>query len=166
MNNLRVIPISEMISTDDIIPAHYKHKFTNPKDLAPYVFENKYPELSKVLQYNDVIVSDKIFGVGSSREQAVSALIAAGVTAVLAPAFGRIFFRNAWNIGLIALEVELPKLPEFSLLEIDLLNGVVITDLGNFFFLPIPRELISIFEQGGILNYAKSLLSAYNVDSI
>ncbi|MGV7963047.1 hypothetical protein QPK13_18730 [Photorhabdus tasmaniensis] len=54
-----------------------------------------------------MIVCDGIFGIGSSREQAVSTLLAVGISMVIAPAFGRIFFRNAWNLGLLAIEADI-----------------------------------------------------------
>lgn len=153
---LRVRNINGIVSTDDILPAHYKHKFTDPSDMAPHVFENKLPGFSSTLKANDVIVCNSTFGIGSSREQAVSALLAAGVSAVIAPAFGRIFFRNAWNLGLIAVSASLPGIPEFSDLLIALEQGEIITSSIRYQFVPIPVEIINILQCGGLLNYVKN----------
>jgi 3-isopropylmalate dehydratase small subunit len=92
------------VSTDDIIPGRYKHMYTDPKELAPHVFENLLPGFARSLSPGDAIYCPDTFGIGSSREQAVTSLLAAGVVVVLAPRFGRIFFRNAWNLGLLVLE--------------------------------------------------------------
>src|SRR3954470_22866685 len=102
---LRTRNVAGVISTDDIIPARYKHSFVDPADMAKHVFENLLPGFAATLRTGDVILGSDTFGVGSSREQAVSSLLASGVKAVIAPRFGRIFFRNAWNLGLIAIEI-------------------------------------------------------------
>src|SRR3954470_7689779 len=96
-SSLRVRPIHGVISTDDIIPARYKNMYTDPKVLANHVFENLLPGFAKTLQPADALVGYDTFGIGSSREQAVTSLSAAGVRAIFAPRFGRIFFRNSWN---------------------------------------------------------------------
>lgn len=91
------------ISTDDIIAGTRKHSSTDPAELAQYVFENIDPTLAASFRPRGALISSKIFGIGSSREQAVIALKAAGVILILAPEFGRIFYRNCWNNGLPAL---------------------------------------------------------------
>ena len=76
---LRVRRIDRIISTDDIIPGRYKHMFTDTSELAKHVFENIFPGLAETFREGDVIISSTIFGIGSSREQAVSSLLAAAV---------------------------------------------------------------------------------------
>lgn len=125
------LQVERPVSTDDILPARYKHMHSDPQLLAPHVFENLLPGLD--LQ-DCALVSPALFGIGSSREQAVSALKAAGVKAVLAPAFGRIFFRNAWNLALPALERGDPGGAEW---ELDL-SGV-------------PEEMLEMVRYGGLL---------------
>src|SRR4051812_4489461 len=107
------------MSTDDIIPGRYKHMFTDTAELAKHVFENALPGFAASLQEGDALWSAETFGIGSSREQAVSSLQAAGVRAVLAPRFGRIFFRNSWNLGLIAIEITGPAPAEGEQIDLD-----------------------------------------------
>ncbi|MDR3637952.1 MAG: hypothetical protein P4L84_29370 [Isosphaeraceae bacterium] len=148
---LRARRVSGVISTDDILPARSKYVSVAPSEMARHLFENLAPPLSGPLQPGDVLVGDDLMGVGSSREQAVSALLAAGVEAVLAPAFGRIFFRNAWNLGLVALEVRDFGAADGDPLEIDL-AGAVIRHAGRALpFRPVPPEMIEIAHEGGLL---------------
>ncbi len=148
---LRARRLSGVVSTDDILPARYKHSTVNPAELAPHVFENLLPGFAATLRGGDALVSDATFGIGSSREQAVSSLLAAGVRAVGAPSFGRIFFRNAWNLGLVAVEI-----PEFSAgdgeaIELDLEGGTVRAGGRVHRFRPIPGELLDTVRAGGLL---------------
>ncbi|MEM4576347.1 MAG: 3-isopropylmalate dehydratase small subunit [Candidatus Nezhaarchaeales archaeon] len=97
----KVIKLGDKIDTDVIIPA--KHlKYTDPQYLAQHVFEPIDPEFYKKAQ-GAIIVAGKVFGMGSSREQAAIAIKAAGVKAVVAESFARIFYRNAINNGLPAI---------------------------------------------------------------
>jgi 3-isopropylmalate/(R)-2-methylmalate dehydratase small subunit len=143
--------LTGVISTDDILPARYKHSFTDAEMFVPHLFENILPGFSSTIRQRDVIAADNTFGVGSSREQAVSALIAAGVVAVIAPSFGRIFFRNAWNLGLFALEVTNFPAQEEDLIQIHLEQGLITGAFGIATFAPVPNELIDMVMQGGLL---------------
>lgn len=156
--NLRVRPITGTISTDDIIPGRYKHSLINPADLAHHVFENLLPGFAQTLQPGDVLLCDSTFGIGSSREQAVSSLLAAGVVAVFAPSFGRIFFRNSWNLGLLAIELEQLPAAAGDRVHLDLHQGCVITPAGVGRFLPPPAEMIRMVEQGGLLAQLRAQL--------
>jgi 3-isopropylmalate/(R)-2-methylmalate dehydratase small subunit len=140
-----------IISTDDIIPGRYKHMYTNPADLAGHVFENLLPGFAATLAQGDALYCPDIFGVGSSREQAVSALQAAGVTAVFAPRFGRIFFRNAWNLGLLALEVGGLQVDEGERVRIDLAGGTLLSRSGPQRFRPPMPEMLRMWKAGGLL---------------
>jgi 3-isopropylmalate/(R)-2-methylmalate dehydratase small subunit len=148
---LRARRIGGVVSTDDILPARYKHMFTDPNDLAPHVFENVAPGLAATLEEGDALIGDDTFGIGSSREQAVSALLASGIRAVLAPAFGRIFFRNSWNLGLLALEVEGLDVEDGKPVEIELATGTVVAGGRRHGFTPVPPELIEMVASGGLL---------------
>ncbi|HEU5107744.1 MAG TPA: hypothetical protein VFT95_04130, partial [Micromonosporaceae bacterium] len=132
----RVWRLTGMVSTDDIIPARHKHRTAAPAELAPHVFEFARPGLAGDLLAGDALVGDATFGIGSSREQAVEALLASGVRVVLAPSFGRIFFRNAWNLGLVALEVVDPPWPEGERISVDLAAGTVVGPSGSRAFAP------------------------------
>jgi 3-isopropylmalate/(R)-2-methylmalate dehydratase small subunit len=143
--------LSGTLSTDDILPARYKHTTTDPFELATHVFEYAQPGLASRLRADEILVADGTFGIGSSREQAVSALKAAGVIAVLAPAFGRIFFRNCWNLGMPAIEVMVPSLEDGDRVTIDLVRGICLSDDGAVEFQSINETLIKMVEAGGLL---------------
>jgi len=87
------------IDTDQIIPAEYLVT-SDKKELAKHIFEKVRPEFSKKVRKGDIIVAGRNFGCGSSREHAPRAVLGAGISAVIAKSFARIFFRNAINIGL------------------------------------------------------------------
>lgn len=149
--SLRVRVVSGVISTDDIIPGRYKHMFTDTRELAKHVFENLMPGFAATLALGDALLCHDTFGIGSSREQAVSSLMAAGVKAVLAPQFGRIFFRNAWNLGLIAVAV--PRLPwrDGEKIELHLTDGLIAGESCTERFKPPPPMMLNMIESGGLL---------------
>ena len=149
--NLRVREINHVMSTDDIIPGRYKHMFTDTRELAKHVFENAIPGFAETIAEGDVLCSKETFGIGSSREQAVSALQAAGVKAVLAPRFGRIFFRNSWNLGLIAIEIDTTSLREKDYIDIDLEKGEIRGRFAQKLFPPPPERLREMIDHGGLL---------------
>ena len=144
--------ITGVVSTDDLIPARYKHMYTAPQDLAPHLLESYAPQVAAALRPGDVLVSDSLFGIGSSREQAVTALRAVGVAMVFAPSFGRILFRNCWNLALPAIELDTSRFIDGSRIAIDLAGGTV--RLGNLqleFSRP-PGFLLDLVQSGGLLN--------------
>lgn len=153
---LRVRRIAGEISTDDIIPARYKHMYTDPAQMAPHVFEGRFPGLAATFQQGDVIVSENIFGIGSSREQAVSALRACGIRAVVAPEFGRIFFRNAWNLGVPAIQSDVSAFEEGQLVSVDLEAGRFSGAPGLPSFSPPPPMLLDMIAAGGLLELIKA----------
>jgi 3-isopropylmalate/(R)-2-methylmalate dehydratase small subunit len=150
-SRFRARRVHGVISTDDILPARYKHRTVDPAEFAPHVFENVLPGFAATLREGDALVGDDTFGIGSSREQAVSALLAAGVEAVFAPRFGRIFFRNAWNLGLLAIEVDTAALAEGAELELDLEGGRLAAAGAELAFVPVPADLVEIVRAGGLL---------------
>lgn len=152
---LRARWVSGVISTDDILPARYKHMYADPAKLGPHVFENHRPGFAATLAPGDVLLSRELFGTGSSREQAVSALLSAGVRAAVAPAFGRIFFRNAWNLGLAALEIPEVVCGEGGLLTVDLDRSVLETEGRIFSFPAIPGPIRAMLEDGGLLAHVR-----------
>ena len=143
--------ISGVISTDDIIPGRFKHMYTDTSKLARHVFENRFPGLAATLAEGDLIAADDTFGIGSSREQAVSSLLAAGVKGVIAPRFGRIFFRNAWNLGLLAIELNGAMLGEGEPVSVDIRCGRLVTARCTVNFTPPPREMLETLDAGGLL---------------
>ncbi|MBW7967358.1 hypothetical protein [Bradyrhizobium sp. BR 10261] len=156
---LRVRKIARVISTDDIIPGRYKHMYTDTSELAKHVFENIFPGLAETFRPGDVICSTATFGIGSSREQAASSLLAAGVQAVIAPSFGRIFFRNAWNLGLIAVEVVTLDAGEGDTLCIDVDTGRIEGPGRPAAFSPPPVRMLEMVNAGGLLPLVASRLA-------
>lgn len=147
------------IDTDQIIPARYLNTF-DPQELAKHCMEDADPEFPKNVNPGDIIVGGDNFGCGSSREHAPIAIKAAGVSAVIAKSFARIFYRNAINIGLPILESKeaVLKIKNNDLVEIDLAKGQI--KAGNKMFLarPFPDFMHKIIKAGGLINHVKSKL--------
>ncbi|OQX74149.1 MAG: 3-isopropylmalate dehydratase [Campylobacteraceae bacterium 4484_4] len=146
------------IDTDLIIAARYLNT-SDPHELAKHVMEDADPEFSKNLKPGDIIVAGENFGCGSSREHAPIALKAAGVSAVIAKSFARIFYRNAFNMGLPIFELkESDQINEGDLVKIDMEEGTI-EDLDtqkHFRFSPIPPFMQELIACGGLINYAKA----------
>jgi 3-isopropylmalate/(R)-2-methylmalate dehydratase small subunit len=146
------------IDTDVIIAARYLNS-SDPEHLAKYVMEDADPDFPKKLQRGDIIVAGENFGCGSSREHAPIALKAAGVAAVVAPSFARIFYRNAFNMGLPIFELpESLEIKEGEEISIDLDNGKIINNTTNktYDFTAIPPFMQELIAAGGLINYAKA----------
>lgn len=145
------------IDTDIIIAARYLTS-SDPQHLAKYVMEDADPDFPKKLQRGDIIVAGENFGCGSSREHAPIALKAAGVAAVIAPSFARIFYRNAFNMGLPIFELpESLEIKEGHEISIDLDSGEITNNTTNktYKFTPIPPFMQELIATGGLINYAK-----------
>jgi len=153
----KVWKFGENIDTDLIIAARYLNS-SDPRHLAEHVMEDADPEFAKKISPGDIIVAGANFGCGSSREHAPIALKAAGVSAIIAPSFARIFYRNAFNMGLPIFELEESnEINEGDLISIDLENGII-EDLNSkkvFKFKPIPPFMQELLDSGGLMNYAK-----------
>ena len=149
------------INTDEIIPARYLNT-SDPKELAKHVMEDADPEFPKKVQKGDIIVAGKNFGCGSSREHAPIAIKAAGVSAVIAKSFARIFYRNAINIGLPIFESPeaVEGIEEGDVVEINPETGVIrnVTKGTEYKATPIPPDIRKIMEAGGLMEYAKQKL--------
>ncbi|HDZ89064.1 MAG: 3-isopropylmalate dehydratase small subunit [Deltaproteobacteria bacterium] len=147
------------VDTDLIIPGRYLN-VSDRDELAKHCFADLRPEFVRDLSPGDVVVAGVNFGCGSSREQAPLAMKAAGVGAVVAKGFARIFYRNAFNIGLPILESEeaAEQIGEGKRVSIDLSTGAIV-ETGNgtcFSARPIPDFMRAILKQGGLVNYLKS----------
>jgi 3-isopropylmalate/(R)-2-methylmalate dehydratase small subunit len=146
------------ISTDDIIPATRKHSSTDPAQLARHVFENIDPALASQFRPGAVLVSSKIFGIGSSREQAVIALKAAGVILILAPEFGRIFYRNCWNNGVPALHYRPPAGTAIGSVRFDTEACTLEVDGKTLHLPPLNPLQSSLLKHGSLLESLKCQL--------
>jgi 3-isopropylmalate/(R)-2-methylmalate dehydratase small subunit len=144
------------INTDEIIPARYLN-MDQENDLAEHAMENIDPDFVKNVRKGDIIVVGEDFGCGSSREHAVWALRGAGVRAVIADTFARIFYRNCINNGFLAVECRnvSEKIQTGDELEIDVKGGEIrnLTQNEEYTFLPIPEFAQEIIDAGGLLNY-------------
>ena len=145
------------IDTDLIIAARYLNT-SDPKLLASHVMEDADPNFINNLSPGDVIVAGENFGCGSSREHAPIALKAAGVSAVIAKSFARIFYRNAFNMGLPIYELEQSgEINELDKITINPLDGNItnLTQDKNYKFTPIPPFMQELVNCGGLINFAK-----------
>jgi len=144
------------INTDEIIPARYLN-IDQENDLAEHAMEDIDPDFVKNVRKGDIIVAGEDFGCGSSREHAVWALRGAGVRAVIADTFARIFYRNCINNGFLAVECRnvSEKIQTGDELEIDVKGGEIrnLTQNEEYTFLPIPEFAQEIIDAGGLLNY-------------
>ncbi|MCX7914083.1 MAG: 3-isopropylmalate dehydratase small subunit, partial [Thermodesulfovibrionales bacterium] len=149
------------IDTDAIIPARYLNT-SDPQELAMHVMEDADKEFPKKVKVGDLIVAGKNFGCGSSREHAPIAIKAAGIQAVIAKSFARIFYRNSFNIGLPIFESsDAPdKIDEGDILEIDADKGIIknITKGEEYFVKPIPPFMQELISVGGLIEWTKRRL--------
>lgn len=141
------------ISTDLICPGRYFHLRSNLDELAKHVLEDADPQFAQKMAKGDFVVAGNNFGLGSSREHAPTIIKIAGVSAVLAKSFARIFYRNAINIGLSLVECDTDKIDQGDELEIDLEAGIVKNKTKGIDIKvhPLPRAMINILNDGGLL---------------
>ena len=113
------------ISTDHIAPGRLFHLRSNLEEFSKHVLEDADPDFAKNMKKGDFVVAGNNFGLGSSREHAPQIIKIAGVGAVIAKSFARIFYRNAINIGLLLIECDTDKIDAGDELELDVQNGVL-----------------------------------------
>ncbi|MHB1412785.1 MAG: 3-isopropylmalate dehydratase small subunit [Thermoleophilia bacterium] len=145
----------DSISTDHIAPGRYFHLRTNLPELARHVLEDANPDFAAQMQPGDFVVAGRNFGLGSSREHAPRIIKLAGVNAVLAQSFARIFFRNSINVGLPVLELDTSSISQGDELEVDLEAGTVrnVTRDKTLVFQPLPPVMVKILGDGGIVEH-------------
>ena len=147
------------VDTDAIIPARYLMT-TDPDELAQHCMEDIDIDFVKKVQPGDIIVAGKNFGCGSSREHAPIAIKAAGVSCVIAANFARIFYRNAFNIGLPIIEQPeaAAAIKDGDELEVDIDNGIIrdLTGGGEWTFSALKRPVAELIEAGGLVNLTRS----------
>ncbi len=149
------------VNTDVIFPGKYTYTITDPADIASHALEDLDPGFAANVKPGDVVVAGRNFGCGSSREQAAFCLKYAGVAAVVAKSFARIFYRNAINAGLpMVVSKDAPEaLATGDAVDIDFTAGELKTGDGKVFtFPPLPPEVIAIVEAGGLVEYVKRRL--------
>jgi len=143
------------INTDYIISGKYKFKSTDMKELSVHLMEDIRPDFYKEIEPGNFIVGGTNFGMGSSREQAPLVIQAAGISAVLAQSFARIFFRNSINVGLPVIECDTSQMSEGDELFVDLENGIVInrTTGQEIKAVPLPPVMVKILNEGGLAEH-------------
>jgi 3-isopropylmalate/(R)-2-methylmalate dehydratase small subunit len=147
----------DSINTDYIISGRYKFRIQDPKELAKHLMEDLKPDFYKDIKPGDFIVAGSNFGCGSSREQAPLAIKYAGISAVIARSFARIFFRNAINLGLLLIECDTNGFKESDRLQLDTVKGYVLNvNTGKSVGItPLPGFMSDIIRDGGIVNHFK-----------
>ena len=150
------------VDTDAIIPARYLNT-SDPKELAKHVMEDADKDFARKVSAGDFIIAGKNFGCGSSREHAPIAIKAAGIQAVIAKSFARIFYRNAFNIGLPIFESAeaSEKVKEGDEIEIDADRGIIrnITTQEEYKANPIPSFMQELIDAGGLIEWTKRKLT-------
>ncbi|HLC16344.1 MAG TPA: 3-isopropylmalate dehydratase small subunit [Thermodesulfovibrionia bacterium] len=157
----RIWKFGNDINTDLIIPARYLNTFV-PEELALHVMEDEDKDFSKKVKKGDIIVAGKNFGCGSSREHAPIALKGAGIQAIISESFARIFYRNAFNIGLPIFEAQqaVAEIQEGDLVKIDADNGIIHSKTRNktYNFKPIPPFMQELIRAGGLISWTRNRL--------
>ena len=145
------------ISTDLIAPGRYFHLRSQLEQLARHVLEDADPQFSQKVQPGDFVVAGNNFGCGSSREHAAIIIKMAGVGAVLAKSFARIFYRNAINVGLTVIECDTDKINNGDLLILHLEEGMVknLTQDSAVEFHSLPKFMLSILNDGGLVEHIR-----------
>ncbi|HOU36559.1 MAG TPA: 3-isopropylmalate dehydratase small subunit [Candidatus Omnitrophota bacterium] len=152
------VKLGDNINTDFIISGRYKFSITDINELAKHIMEDIVPEFPKKISPGaSILVAGKNFGMGSSREQAPLVIKASGIVAVLAQSFARIFFRNAFNIGLLLIETDTSRISERDSLSIDLDRGVVrnFTTAEELKIKPLPSVMQEFLKEGGVIPFIK-----------
>jgi 3-isopropylmalate/(R)-2-methylmalate dehydratase small subunit len=147
--------LGDNVDTDQIIPARYLVT-SDEKELASHCLEDAAPEFTKKVSVGDVLVGLKNFGCGSSREHAPIAIKGAGVSAVVAKSYARIFYRNSINLGLPLFESDqADRIEQDDVLEINPTTGVIknITKEENYQARPLPSFAQEIMAAGGLMKY-------------
>jgi 3-isopropylmalate/(R)-2-methylmalate dehydratase small subunit len=141
------------INTDYIISARRKEAHADTRELTPYLMEDIAPKFAESIQQGDFIVAGENFGCGSSREAAPVVIKEAGISAVLAKSYARIFFRNAINVGLPILQVDTEHISQDAHLQVDLEAGSVRIPGRDREeqAAPMPDFLLSILNDGGLI---------------
>lgn len=165
----KAIKLGSNINTDFIISGRYKFSITDIKELSRHIMEDIDPDFpSKIIPGKSIIVAGDNFGMGSSREQAPLVIKECGIIACLAKSFARIFYRNAFNIGLPLVVLDTDKIDENDLLDIDLNEGRLkdLTKQTEFKIEPLPVFMQQLLKEGGVMNYYKKYNRLPEVSSV
>jgi 3-isopropylmalate/(R)-2-methylmalate dehydratase small subunit len=153
----RAWKFGDNISTDHIIPGRFYHLRSDLDELTKHVFEDIAPDFYKRVRKGDIIVGGQNFGLGSSREHAPLIIKLAGIDAVVAPSFARIFYRNAINVGLAAIICDVQGIDEGDSLELRVEEGFLSDSTKGLTrnFSPLSPIMRDILGEGGLVPYIK-----------
>jgi 3-isopropylmalate/(R)-2-methylmalate dehydratase small subunit len=156
-HHARRLRVQDNVNTDYVISGRYKFKIQDPKELAKHIFEDIDPGFAARVKKGDILVAGENFGCGSSREQAPQALRSSGFYAVAAKSFARIFYRNAFNIGLLLAECNTDFIDDGDELVLDIEKGKIrsvskglVLDIK-----PIPPLMKRLLDDGGVVEHFK-----------
>jgi 3-isopropylmalate/(R)-2-methylmalate dehydratase small subunit len=141
------------INTDYIITSRRKRESLDPRVLRQYLFEEIDPRFAASIEPGDLIVAGKNFGCGSAMEVAVTAVLGAGVRAVLARSFSRTYYRNAVNNGLLPVICDTQRIHEGDRLKLDPDRVSNMTTSEVIAASPIPKIMLDILDAGGLVPY-------------
>jgi 3-isopropylmalate/(R)-2-methylmalate dehydratase small subunit len=156
----KVWKYGDNVNTDVIFPGKYTYTVSEPADMPQYALEDLDPAFAGTVQAGDVIVGGTNWGCGSSREQAVVCLSEAKLGAIIAKSFARIYYRNCLNNALPAIVCPeaVDAIENGEQVSIDLEQGVISCQAGDFRFPPLPAAVMEIFNAGGLIPYTKKRL--------
>jgi 3-isopropylmalate dehydratase small subunit len=154
----RVWKFGSDVDTDAIIPARYLNQ-SDPKELAKHVMEDERPEFFQEVRKGDILLAEKNFGCGSSREHAPLALKVVGISCIIAKSFARIFYRNGLNLGLPLLESSEASeaIQEGDRVRVNLSTGEILdlTQKKKFSAKPIPAFMQELIRDGGLIRHLR-----------
>jgi len=153
----RRLKVQDNVNTDYVISGRYKFRIQDPKELSKHIFEDIDPDFAARVKKGDILVAGENFGCGSSREQAPWSLKTAGFYAVAAKSFARIFYRNAFNIGLLLIECDTSFIDDGDTLELGIDNDKLkdVSKGLSFGIKPVPCVMKKLLEDGGVIEHFK-----------
>ena len=155
----RVWKYGDDVNTDVIFPGKYTYSISDRKEMALHALEDLDPDFVKNVRPGDIIVAGKNWGCGSSREQAVVSLKEAGVGAIVARSFARIYFRNCINEGLPIVTCDAVDMVETGdEVSIDFEAGTVVTPAAEYTFPPLAPSVMEILDAGGLVPHVRKTL--------
>ena len=153
----KAFKFGDNISTDHIAPGRLFHLRSDLQEFSKHVLEDADENFAKNMKKGDFVVAGNNYGLGSSREHASQIIKIAGVGAVIAKSFARIFYRNAINIGLLAIECDTDGIDAGDELDLDIKEGILrnLTKGTITAIEPLPEVMIKLLEDGGLIEHIK-----------
>ncbi len=156
----RVWKYGNDVNTDVIFPGKYTYTVSEPAEMPQYALEDLDPAFAGGVKPGDIIVAGTNWGCGSSREQAVICLSQAKLGAIIAKSYARIYYRNCINNALPAIVCPeaVDAINSGEQVQINLAEGKIICEAGEYHFPPLPEAVMEIFNSGGLIEYTRARL--------